>query len=256
MTRTAPPLRSICFDGRAVLAITAHPDDECLAFGGTLSRSAATGGAVALLCLTRGDLGWGADATPEARAQLSERRSRELAESAAILGVQRLHLLDFPDGYLPHLAPAALVDAVRAEIDVVRPDVVLTFGEDGLYWHPDHIAVHRVTVRALQELPAGRPELHHAVLPAGMVRAVADAAVGGDSRAADVRVWGITPDAFGRHAPPATECVDVAQFVAQKLAALRCHRSQVEPDHVFLRLTEREGRRLLGTEYFHPMAAG
>ena len=246
------PLRSICVDGRALLAVTAHPDDECLAFGGTLSRSAATGGAVALLCLTRGDLGWGADASPARRAELAECRSRELTESAAILGVQRLRILDFADGYLPHLPQASVVDAVRAEIDAVRPDVVVTFAADGLYWHPDHVAVYRATVEALRGLPR-TPEVHHAVLPPGMVRAAADAAVGGDSRAADVRVWGISPDAFGRDAPPATEYVDVAEFVERKLAALRCHRSQVPPDHVFLRLDASDARRLLGTEYFHPL---
>ncbi|HVB38223.1 MAG TPA: hypothetical protein VND92_06780, partial [Vicinamibacterales bacterium] len=65
------------------------------------------------------------------------------------------------------------------------------------------------------------------------------------------RPWGIDPDAFGCRADAPTLLVDVAEYAPRKLAALRCHRTQMGPDNPLARLTDEQARRLLGREQFH-----
>ena len=129
-------------DGRSLLAIFAHPDDESLAAGGLLAWCAARGARVSLLCLSSGEAGKAGIIS-----DLGEVRGRELREAAAALGLTEVALLHHADGMLPWLEPGALERDVRAAIVASRPEVVVTFGEDGLYWHPDHIAVHDATRR-------------------------------------------------------------------------------------------------------------
>jgi LmbE family N-acetylglucosaminyl deacetylase len=79
---------------------------------------------------------------------------------------------------------------------------------------------------------------------------VVDAAQARSAAAADSSFWGIAPDAFGAGAKPPTFSVNVRQWVARKLAALRCHRTQMGRDNPIAWIGEDEARTLLGLEYF------
>jgi LmbE family N-acetylglucosaminyl deacetylase len=235
--------------GRSLLAVFAHPDDESVSCGALLAWCAQLGVRVSLLCATRGEQG------PGPAQALGEIRSRELEAAARVLGIADVVMLDYEDGMLPHVDAALLEADVSAAIRRVRPDVVLTFGEDGLYWHPDHIAVHERTTAAVAALGASAPALYYVTLPPGQMRAVTEA-VAARRPGTPLRVLGVSDvDAFGSMAAPPTLVVDARAFAARKLAALRCHRTQIAGDALAM-LSDADAARLLGTEHLRRAAVG
>jgi LmbE family N-acetylglucosaminyl deacetylase len=97
---------------------------------------------------TRGDAGQIRDARAATRRTLGRVRERELRDACARLGVQHARCLDYGDGTLKDIAQATLTRDVVRIIRAFRPDVVITFGEDGAYGHPDHIAISSATTAA------------------------------------------------------------------------------------------------------------
>ena len=249
MTRSDPRP----FAGRSLLAVFAHPDDEALACGGTLARCAAEGAQVRLLCATEGGAGQG---QPEKGRTLSEIRRQELHEAAARLGVTEVVLLDHEDGDLRSVAPTVLRGEILVVIRHYRPDVVITFGEDGLYWHPDHLVIHEQVTDAVARLDRRPPALWYVTLLAGMMSRALEAARTHPGAPRDLGFWGIDPSAFGARAQPPTLELDVRAHAPQKLAALRCHRTQIDERSPFAWLTDAEAADLLGTEHFHRAAVG
>ncbi|MEZ5293482.1 MAG: PIG-L family deacetylase [Vicinamibacterales bacterium] len=239
---------------RRLLAVFAHPDDEALAAGGLLAAAADAGVHVALVCLTRGEDAAGAGATPEARRRLGRTRTRELAAAAAVLGVRDVQVLDHPDGMLPWEPAARLEEDIQRAIARLAPDAVVTFGPDGLYWHPDHIAVYERTTSAVAGLPGTAPALYYVTLPPGQMRAVADEAA---SRGAPP--WVVRglddPDAFGALAEAPTLVLNASAVAPRKVEALRCHGSQVGGGALD-GLDDAGARRLFGVEHYRRAAVG
>jgi N-acetylglucosamine malate deacetylase 2 len=239
--------------GRTILAIFAHPDDESLACGGTLARAAEAGARVVLICATRGESGSTSDPALVPHGDLGRVRVDELRAAAAVLRISDLIIGDHPDGNLRW----ADVPELHAEIVVAlrrfRPDAVITFGEDGLYWHFDHIGVHERTFTALRSLGPDIPALYYVTMPKGALRAIVEAARtrGG---APDASFWGIEPEAFGDGALPSTFAIDVRDMSARKLTALRCHRTQMAGRNPIAWVDEHEMRRWLGVEQFRRAA--
>ena len=154
-------------DQPTLLAVLAHPDDETFGLGGTLALYASRGTRVYLVCATRGEVG---DVPPEVMdgyASVGELREAELRCAASKLGLEGVFFLDYRDsgmpGSLDNQHPTALaaqpVEKVAGDIvkyiRLLRPQVVLTFDPIGGYRHPDHIAIHRATVKAFST--AGDP---------------------------------------------------------------------------------------------------
>jgi LmbE family N-acetylglucosaminyl deacetylase len=137
-----------------LMAVLAHPDDESLGVGGTLAKYASEGVDVFLLTATRGDGGRyrghrpGDDQHPGPVA-LANIRETELRAAASVLGVRDVSLLDYRDGYLDRANPREVIAGVAGHLRRVRPDVVVTFGPDGAYGHPDHIAIAQFTTAAI-----------------------------------------------------------------------------------------------------------
>jgi LmbE family N-acetylglucosaminyl deacetylase len=250
-----PPLdNGASWRGRTVLAVFAHPDDESLACGGTLARLAAAGARVVLFCASRGERG--SVAGPVRDDALGGLRSREMQEAARALGVSTVILMDHPDGdlrwaHVPELH-ADIIMAIRS----FQPAAVITFGEDGLYWHQDHIAIHERAATAVAAFGASAPALYYVTMPTGTMRAIVDAATGRGWRPTPRGFWSLTPDAFGLHAAPPTFTVDVGDWVPQKLDALRCHRTQMGSGHPFDEIAPADARRWLGTEQFRRAVEG
>src|SRR5215471_7137199 len=136
---------------RRLLGVFAHPDDEVLCAGGTMARVAEAGAEVMIVSATRGERGQIRDPAAATRRTLGAVREAELRAAAAELGVQRVQVLSYPDGALTQHRPA-----LGAEIaDIMRrfdPDTVVTFGADGGYGHPDHVAISRLTTQAFRVL--------------------------------------------------------------------------------------------------------
>src|SRR5258706_1986685 len=133
---------------RRLLGVFAHPDDEVFCVGGTLAQWAAAGGETMILCATRGEAGQIQDARAATRSTLGIVREHELRAACAQLGVQHVACLDYGDGTLAEVDAATLAGHIATSIRAFQPDVVLTFGPDGGYGHPDHIAISAATTTA------------------------------------------------------------------------------------------------------------
>jgi LmbE family N-acetylglucosaminyl deacetylase len=252
---------------RTLLAVFAHPDDESFGPGGTLAKYGAEGMAVHLICATRGEAGDSDMSAPGECEDLACRREQELRCAAGILGLRDVHLLDYRDsgmtGSLASQHPRALVQAdpdVLAEqvSDIMRrlrPQVVLTFDPFGGYGHPDHIAVHRATVRAFERLSSEeRPQkLYFTTFPRAFLRWLLPL----------MPLFGVNPRAVGKnqdidlramleHEWPTTTRIDTIATYDVKLRAAACHSSQVSgPGSFWGRLPRWLVRRWQSTETFY-----
>ena len=258
----APPPESAAGGPPSLLTVFAHPDDESLASGGLLAWCAAVGARVSLLCLTHGEHGQTGGGAPRPGARpLREVRADELQAASRVLGITRVRLLDHEDGMLPWMLPERLEADILDEIVRTGPDVVITFDADGLYWHPDHIAVHDRTTAVVAALGRRAPALFHVTVPPGAMRAVVDhaarvSAARGLPRPFARSILGVAdPDAFAAGAPPPTLVVHARDHAAQKLRALRCHRSQFD-DCALGFVGEDDAPRLLGTEHYRRSEIG
>ena len=148
-----------------VLVVVAHPDDESFGCGSVLAHAADRGAETVVCCATRGEAGECAPGFDLGPRSLAAVREEELHAASAVLGVGRVVLLDHldsgmaddpPDGALVAVDPEALADEIRALIDEVRPDVVVTLdGSDG---HRDHTAIRDATLAAVRTPGRHQPE--------------------------------------------------------------------------------------------------
>ena len=246
----------------SLLAVFAHPDDESLACGGLLAWCAALGMRVSLLAVTHGEHGQmddtkGTDGTPPPR----DVRATELRDAASVLGIEEVTILDHEDGMLPWVDAEQLETDIRDAIQRLGPDVVITFGDDGLYGHPDHIAVYERTTAAIAALGDDAPALYYVTIPAGAMRAIVNHAANVTARrdpdaVPPYAILGIVDaDAFGALAAAPTLVVETGEFAASKLRALTCHRSQFR-DCALALVDANDAPRLLGAEHYRRADVG
>lgn len=131
-----------------ILGVFAHPDDETFCAGGTLAKYAAAGAEIMIVSATRGDAGQIHDALVATRRTLGQVRERELRLACERLGIRHAVCLDYGDGTLKDVAPEVLTRHITRIVRTFRPDIVITFGPDGAYGHPDHIAIGAATTSA------------------------------------------------------------------------------------------------------------
>ena len=150
--------------GLKLLCVTAHPDDECFAFGGALALASEQNVETYVICLTDGQAAAnrGAAQTP---AELGQMRRVEFAASCRVLGVSHHELWDYEDGQLEFADFSVTAGRLVAKIREFKPDVVLTFGSDGaVNTHPDHSMVSAFTSNAFHWAASAKryPELGEA----------------------------------------------------------------------------------------------
>lgn len=152
-----------------LLAVHAHPDDECSGTGGLLRLAADAGHQTVLVTCTDGALGEGHAGLgldprnrPPDRRYLARVRRRELDEAARILRISHAHWLGYQDsgmaGWETNQEPQAFVNAepkqvIERLVEIIRyyrPEIVVTYDEAGGYGHPDHMMTHHMTVAALE----------------------------------------------------------------------------------------------------------
>ena len=235
------------FDGQVVLAVFAHPDDESLACGGTLARLVDSGARVVIMCATHGELSAERTGRDEA---LGRARACELTAAATALGVQEVILLNHRDGHVRWAEVTTFSAELVLFMRTRRPAAVLTFDEDGLYWHPDHIAICEATTSAIDAMGDEGPALYYVTMPPGQMRRVLDVWDHHDAGVLSPLLGVSNPDAFGVGATPPTLVIDVSACAERKLAALKCHRTQIDGG-AFARMTAEEAARFFDVEHFH-----
>ena len=145
-------LRYQMTESKRLLCVFAHPDDETLGAGSTLAKYAAAGVELYLVTATRGERGWQGDPSADPGPQaLGEIRTAELLAAAQVLGIRNVQFLNYLDGDLDQADPAEAIGRIVTHIRRIRPQVVITFGPDGSYGHPDHIAISQFTSAAAVE---------------------------------------------------------------------------------------------------------
>lgn len=208
---------------KTLLAVIAHPDDESFPMGGTLAKYAAEGVRVVLVSATRGEAGIpGLSAVETARL-----REAELSSAVQALGVSRLEFLGYLDGEFDRADEEAVVGKLLEIIQQEKPDTLLTFGQDGISGHPDHVAVHRFTTAAFDR--SGNNGRLFYMLPSEATQ----------------QGCGIPPSKEMAGGPVVS--IDISDYRVTKVRAMQCHASQKPP---FNGDPEEEAEKLTCHEYF------
>ena len=221
-----------------ILGITAHPDDEVGAFGGSLLLYNSRGVETFVVCLTPGQA---ATNRGEARSdeELAALRRAEFAASCSILRVTGAQILDYPDGALNRTDFYAVVGDLTRRVREIKPHVVLTMGPEGaVTGHPDHSMASVFATMAFHW--AARkdryPEqLNDTVTPHQARKLYYSTAAF------------VLKDRPPVSPPPCTATIDIAPFVEGKIRAFQAHATQAP-------LMARFGkamRQFGGRELFH-----
>jgi LmbE family N-acetylglucosaminyl deacetylase len=222
------------------MVVVAHPGDEAFGFGGAIATAAAAGAYVVVVCATRG---WfdprltGKSPAPGGKNRdvkldavtwrnLDTVREDELRRSVSLLGVRVVRMLDYAEGELDRVDFDHLVGRIVEPIRMHRPEVILSFGPDGVTGDTDHVVLSRAVRTAYER--AAQPlayeddleedqvawraaKLYELVVPVDAV-----------SRALGERV---PADGYGSSVEP-TLALELGELAQLKLAAITRHVSQ------------------------------
>jgi N-acetyl-1-D-myo-inositol-2-amino-2-deoxy-alpha-D-glucopyranoside deacetylase len=244
-----------------LLLVHAHPDDEAISTGGAMLKAHEAGHRVVLVTATRGEVGeiYNMDEA-STRPHLAEVRTEELANATRILGVDRQEFLGYRDSGMvgtadnenPSSFNQAPLDEAAGKLAAIireeKPDVVVTYAEDGVYGHPDHVKAHFVTNAALDALlrssePWSPTKLYYTAIPRSLMQAFMEQMPEEARQQGTIRIVG-TPDEL------VTTKVDVTDLVDRKRAAFSAHVSQNDPNSWFATMADQIYRLAFGTEYY------
>ncbi|GAA4944380.1 N-acetyl-1-D-myo-inositol-2-amino-2-deoxy-alpha-D -glucopyranoside deacetylase [Streptomonospora halophila] len=266
---------------RRLLLVHAHPDDESIVTGATMAKYAAEGVEVTLVTCTRGEEG---EIIPPELAHLGsdrddtlgEHRVGELDKACLAMGVRDHRFLGGPGRYRDSGMMGAATnrrrgcfwqaDAEEAAhllaqvIREVRPQVVVTYDDNGGYGHPDHIQAHRVAVRAFERaaeraLP-GTPWQTRKLYAVAQPRSVIEESVErlrsapgpftAPATASDIAPG--TPDRL------VTARIDASAHWPAKVLAMRAHATQISVDGELFALSNGTAQEIQAVEYFTQLA--
>jgi N-acetyl-1-D-myo-inositol-2-amino-2-deoxy-alpha-D-glucopyranoside deacetylase len=267
---------------RRMVVVHAHPDDEVINTGATMAMYADQGAAVTLVTCTLGEEGEIllpelAHLAADRDDALGEYRIGELGDAMKALGIDDHRFLGAPGKYRdsgmmgtpandrPESFWQADLDTAAADLVGIlretRPQVLISYDENGGYGHPDHIQAHRVMNRGaeLARDAAFRPDLgaawdvakiYHCVIPHSFLQAGIDAmrAAGdtefffGAERAEDLP--------FGVPDELVTTIINADDYIEAKMGSMRAHATQIAMDGPFFALSNHLGQKIWGTECF------
>lgn len=251
---------------KRALFVHAHPDDETINNGVTMAQMVEEGVAVTLITCTRGEEGEVlvpelAHLASHVENDLGSHRVTELANAMKELGVtDHRFLANYRDsgmlGTPQNSHPNCFWNADVAEaanelakiIDEVKPQILITYDENGGYGHPDHIQANRVAMRAA-ELSAWKiQKIYWNIMPKSVVAAgmAAMKEQGSDffgSESIDDLPF-VKDDSF------VSAVIHAPNQVNKKIAAMKAHATQISLDGPFFALSNNLGVQVFGDEYY------
>ena len=244
------------------MVVVAHPGDEAFGFGGAIAHAAESGAYTVVVCATRGAFDRRLlDQAPAPGGRnrsyqkpiiwrnLDTVREDELRRSVGLLGVRVLRMLDYAEEGLSKVSFDELVGRIVQPIRMHRPEVILTFGPDGVSGDPDHVVVGRATQAAFER--AAEPlayeddleedqvawraaKLYQLVVPAAALRPLGEKA----------------PDDYGSPDGTDTLTLELGDLAQVKLGAIRRHVSQTGSAGPFHDWRPEVRDAFLGTEHY------
>ena len=251
---------------KRALFVHAHPDDETINNGATMAQMVEDGVAVTLITCTRGEEGEVlvpelAHLASNAEDKLGIHRITELANAMKELGVKDHRFLgNYRDsgmmGTLQNEHPncfwrADVEEAAKnlaAIIDEVKPQVMVTYDENGGYGHPDHIQTHRVAMRASEIATWKVSKIYWNIMPKSVVQKGMDAmkAQGSDFFGAE----NVDDLPFVKDDSFVSAVIHAPNQVDKKIAAMKAHATQISLDGPFFALSNNLGVQVFGDEYY------
>jgi len=252
---------------RSLMVVVAHPGDEAFGFGGAIAHAAASGAYTVVVCATRGAFDRRLlDRAPAPGGRnrsyqkpliwrnLDTVREDELRRSVGLLGVRVLRMLDYAEEGLSKVSFDELVGRIVQPIRMHRPEVILTFGPDGVSGDPDHVVVGRATQAAFER--AAEPlayeddleedqvawraaKLYQLVVPAAATEALGERA----------------PEAYGSPDGTDTLTLELGELAQVKLGAIRRHVSQTGSAGPFHDWRPEVREAFLATEHYRLAAS-
>lgn len=246
-------------DTLKLMAVLAHPDDESLGAGGILAKYAAEGIETSLVTATRGERGWfGNEREYPGLEALGQRREAELRAAAEALGIRSVDFLGYIDGELDQAHPAEVVAKIVGHLRRIKPDVVVTFGPDGSYGHPDHIAISQFTTAAIIEAASPDSLYYRDLAPHSVAKlyymaptkALLDVYqfVFGDLV---MHIDGVERRGAGWPDWQITSRIDTWAYWRTVWKAVRCHRTQLPAYHLLEGLPEEKHKALWSCQTYY-----
>jgi LmbE family N-acetylglucosaminyl deacetylase len=250
-----------------LMAVHAHPDDESSSTGGVLAKYADAGLRTVVVTCTNGEFGDtpsgikpGQDGHDEQA--VAEIRLAELREACKHLAVTDLELLGYHDSGMPdweykdrpdafcNVPQTEVADRIGGLIERFRPQVVITYDDEGMYQHPDHLHASRCAQAAVAA--TGIPDkLYLTAMRGSDWRKLWDALreageeVPDFSNRFDDRMRRQVEEAERR----ITTNVDIRSVLDRKRAALQSHTSQIR-ESWFSKIPPELGEQVFGRESF------
>lgn len=252
-----------------LLAIFPHPDDETFSAAGVMAAAVARGVPVTVISATRGEAGESSIPGLDDPERLGVVRERELRDAMRQIGVSDVRLLAYRDSGMEGSPAAEHPGAfVRASIEAaagklvshiraVRPRVIVTFGPEGIYGHPDHLHIHRVVLHAIAAAadprhkgraasePWQTPVLYFAAFPREDMLAMFDRP--------GYPLQSLSPAARANLGTPRAEIthvIDIGPWAESKRAAIASHRTQTGEGGPLAKFPPEVAERQLSREHF------
>ena len=252
-----------------LLAIFPHPDDETFSAAGVMSAAIERGVPVTVVCATRGEAGESSIPGLDDPERLGVVRERELRDAMRQIGVTDVRLLAYRDSGMegssaadhPRAFVRTSVEAVAARlvthIRAVRPQVIVTYGIDGIYGHPDHVHLHYVSLHAVDAAaspthkgrsasdPWQTPVLYFATVPREDMLALLDRP--------EAPLQSLSASALANLGTPRadiTHVIDIGPWAERKRAAIASHRTQTGEGGPLANIPPEVLDRQLAREFF------
>jgi N-acetylglucosamine malate deacetylase 2 len=218
---------------KSILMVFAHPDDESFGCAGTIAKYTKQGIRVDLICATRGEKGTRADLPRGVATGVA--REAELRAAAAITGIRNIYFLGYIDASLKKADKKEVQGKVLDIMLSTKPEVVITFGPDGISGHADHIAIGKAATGAFILYSAGKnnkSKLYYVTLPRSMIDATAS-------------------DVAGRPDDEISTTINIADYRDLKIKAIAAHNSQLDAREFVQMLKEDKGSPFSRNEYYY-----